>query len=276
MKKYFFVKKTYKWLRCMTCRMMLWVLMAAMTATALQAQTDAPPTVNIVSPLNGSIVSNEQVTITYEVTGGAPSSVRISVDDRAVQLITDAQLGENTAIIDIPDRNSVISIVARNAAGASAAATVSLVWQTVVFKPSLYILAIGISNYDDPGLRLQFPAKDASDFSRALMQQAGLLFESVDVRLLVDRRASAEGIRDGLQWLQTETTNRDLAMLFFAGHGVNNNVGDFFFMPVNADKDRINATCVGYAEFKAAIDAIPGKLLLFMDACHSGNVLGST
>jgi hypothetical protein len=109
-----------------------------------------------------------------------------------------------------------------------------------------------------------------------MLRQEGLLYEKVELLLLTDEYASAENIRDGLNWLQYQTTQQDVAMLFMAGHGINNNVGDFYFMPVNADAERLNATCVGYQEIKRTIDANAGKLLVFMDACHSGNVLGNT
>jgi hypothetical protein len=65
-------------------------------------------------------------------------------------------------------------------------------------------------------------------------------------------------------------------MMFIAGHGINNNLGDFFFVPVNGDIDKINATCVSYTDIKRTISSVAGKLLVFMDACHSGNVLGTT
>jgi len=136
-------------------------------------------------------------------------------------------------------------------------------------------LAIGVSRYDDRNLRLQFAAKDAIDFSLSMFRQEGLLYERVELRLLTDEQATAQNIRDGLQWLQNQTTFSDVAMLFMAGHGVNNNIGDFFFMPVDADVNRINATCVSYSEIKRTIDAIAGKIIVFIDACHSGNVLGN-
>ena len=47
-------------------------------------------------------------------------------------------------------------------------------------------------------------------------------------------------------------------------------------MPVNADINRINATCVSYVDIKRTTSAVAGKLIVFMDACHSGNVLGNT
>jgi len=152
--------------------------------------------------------------------------------------------------------------------------------QTIVaqneFKPSLYVLAIGISDYDNPKLRLQFPAKDASDFSQAMMRQMGLMYENVVTKVLTDRLATTENIRDGLQWLQIETTSRDIAMLYIAGRGINNNTGDFFFLPVNADINNKEATCISHAEIKQTISSVTGKLLVFVEASHSGNVLGRT
>jgi hypothetical protein len=232
------------------------------------------PEVNIIDPLNGSVVEGEQVKISYIISETAPKSVKISIDGKSVQLITDAKIGQNIVTVDIPEKDCKISIVAQNEFGASAPAAVNLIRDDRIFKPSLYILAIGVSNYDNPDMRLQFPAKDATDFTQTLMRQVGQIYESVDVKLLTDRKATAENIRDGLEWLQTETTNRDIAMIFIAGHGVNNNVGDFYYMPVNADPKRINATCVSYMDIKATISAVAGKLLVFMDACHSGNVMG--
>ena len=234
------------------------------------------PQASIVYPLNGSAFSGEQVRIVFVISEAEPKAARILVDDRAVQLMTEVIIGENTAIVDVPNRDCKITVVVQNEFGAGDPANVNIIRDENIYKPSLYVLAIGVSNYDDASLRLQFPAKDASDFSQAMIRQAGLLYESVDVRLLTDRRATAENIRDGFQWLQTETTSRDIAMLFIAGHGTNNNTGDFFFMPVNADADRLLATCIGHAEIKSAVSSITGKLLVFMDACHSGNILGDT
>jgi len=234
------------------------------------------PKVSIINPINRSTVETEQVKIVYDVSETIPTAVRILVDGRPVQLITDAKLGENTVMVDIPNKDCNITIVAQNEFGASVPATVDLIRNRHIFKPSLYILAIGISNYDDPDLRLQFPAKDARDFTQALIQQGGLLYERVNVNLLFDRSATAENIRDGLSWLQAETTSRDIAMLYIAGHGINDNLGDFFFMPVNADINRINATCVSYVDIKRTTSAVAGKLIVFMDACHSGNVMGNT
>jgi len=231
--------------------------------------------VTIVQPLNGSFFDGDQVKVDFIISGTEPKLVRILVDDKPLQLLTDVKLGQNTTIVNLPTRDCKISVIAANDFGASSPAVVNLRRNEHIFKPTLYILAIGVSKYDDPELRLQFAAKDAIDFSLSMVQQQGLLYEKVELRMLTDEQASSENIRRGLQWLQNETTFGDVAMLYMAGHGINNNIGEFFFMPVNAEMNSINATCVSYREIKSTIDAVAGKMLVFMDACHSGNVLGA-
>ena len=240
----------------------------------LQSKAEAPQ-VTIIQPINGTVFDEEHIKVTYMISGSAPNLAKILLNDKPVQLLNEVKLGENSVVVDVPARDCKISIVVQNEFGASVPAVVHLTRSEYIFKPALYVLSIGISNYANPDIRLQFPAKDATDFSQAMFRQEGLLYEKVVVRLLTDGQATAENIREGLYWLQTETTSRDVAMLYMAGHGVNNNVGDFFFMPVKADIDRINSTCVGYTEIKGTIDIIAGKRIVFMDACHSGNVLGN-
>ena len=235
-----------------------------------------PPQVIIIQPVNGTFFDNDKITVDYFISGTTPKSAKILVDDIPVQLLTEeVKTGQNTVILNVPMRNCKISIIAQNEFGASVPAIVHLKRSEYIFKPTLYVLAIGISKYNNPNLHLQFAAKDAIDFSQAMLRQQGLLYEKVVLKLLVDAQAVAENIRSGLEWLQKETTQKDVAMLYMAGHGENNNVGDFLFMPVYADIDRLNATCISHREIKQTIDAVAGKMLVFMDACHSGNVLGN-
>ena len=240
-----------------------------------------PPEINILNPLPGSSASNRQVKVQYTVhsqSGNPLRSVKILVNGRPVQLLPSVQSGPNEAWVEIPEGDSEISLIAQNEYAYSVPATVRLKWTGSKFdnilKPKLYILAIGVSKYKNNNLALQFASKDATDFANILSKQKGLLYSDVSIKLLTDENSSKNNILDGLDWILTETTSRDVAMVFFAGHGINDNTGNFYYMPVEADPDRLRTTCVNYLEIQQSISAIAGKVVLFMDACHSGGVMG--
>jgi uncharacterized caspase-like protein len=63
-------------------------------------------------------------------------------------------------------------------------------------------------------------------------------------------------------------------MVFIAGHGVNDERGRYYFLPANVDVDRLAATAVPFTEIRRHLANLRGKGLLFVDTCHSGNVMG--
>jgi uncharacterized caspase-like protein len=69
-------------------------------------------------------------------------------------------------------------------------------------------------------------------------------------------------------------TQKDVAVLFFAGHGINDANGVFYFLPVDADLERLKRTGISQSDIVSTVTAIAGKVLVFMDACHSGNLMG--
>ncbi len=141
-----------------------------------------------------------------------------------------------------------------------------------VIKPKLYVLAVGAAAYEKPALRLKFPAKDAWDISRLLAGQKGGIYREVETRLLTDETCTKDDILDGLQWLEESTTQHDVALLFFAGHAVNNNRNDLYYLPCDADPDNLRRTALRMEEVTATVEGIAGKVLCFLDTCHSGNI----
>jgi hypothetical protein len=80
-----------------------------------------------------------------------------------------------TLHLTIPRRDSSVSVIAYNGNGAGEPATVKVKWSGPGTDPelTLYVLAIGISNYKDQKVRLRFPAKDAADFVKLARAQEG-------------------------------------------------------------------------------------------------------
>jgi WD40 repeat protein len=245
-----------------------------------------PPTITIISPANGSAVSSNTVKVTYSVSSpdDAPlKNLKVLVNGRPVALqrgVEGLELNEKTISVTIPSQDCTITLLAENDNGTSPEANLYIKWSTpvanndFVYKPKLYVLAIGISDYNNPSYKLGFAAKDAGDFATAISKQKGTLYSDVIIKKLVDKEATKDAITDGLDWIQKQTGQKDVAMIFYAGHGMNDNNGIFYMLPVGADMDRIRTTCLNFEELKQTVSNIAGKVVVLIDACHSGNVMG--
>jgi len=252
-----------------------------------------PPVVTILSPQDGTTASSTNITIRYEVrvpTGEPVTEIIGLLDGRPFPIPTSREVrpvgkeSPNLEIrelqIEVPARESEISILARNRWASSEPSTVRVRWQNhsrpaaALPKPSLHALVIGVSRYDDSSLALQFSAKDALDFASALRRQQGGLYKAVVTKVLTDAEATKANILEGLDWLEQETTRNDLAVVFLAGHGVNDKSGVYYFLPVNAKVDQLRRTGLAFSDIKNTVASLAGKTLLFADTCHAGNIFG--
>jgi WD40 repeat protein len=252
-------------------------------AATVSVQEKLPPVVAILSPLDGTEISTASVTIGYLVRGQEPATaLKVLVDGRPV---TEEGAGKpvkesGEVSVKIPQRDCEVSVIAQNRFAASAPATIRLRWKGAVgkeefeIKPKLYVLAVGVSAYQNAELRLDLAAKDALDFGAAWNKQRGRLYSGVEVRALTDAQATKGNILDSLEWIQKQVTSKDVAVLFFAGHGINDPTGGFYFLPVDADLEKLKRTGISQADITSTVAGIAGKVLVFMDACHSGNLMG--
>lgn len=248
-----------------------------------------PPVIEILAPAPDSIVNGDKITLRYEVRAAADAPVRdvqVLVDGRPLgqgrglqRLDTASRTGE----IQVPlppatGRPVTLSLISSNRHGTSSPAIVSVRrpdsaagggdWR----KPDLFVLAVGVSAYADESLRLNFAAKDARDFARTIAELEGGLYRRVHVRLLPD--ATGAQILDGLQWLERETTQHDVAMIFASGHGYDDEYGDYYLLPADVDVANLRRTAVPRRELETTLERLVGKALLFLDTCHAGRVHG--
>lgn len=246
-----------------------------------------PPTVELLDPVDGALFSRPELTLRYRANsrGGEPiTRVQVLVDGRPLAgargLGRVKPDGKTTAtqLVVLPPRDLQLSLIAENRHGASPPASVQLVWgggaqAEFRVKPKLYALVVGVADYRDDSLDLVYPAKDARDLAAVIRGQQGRLYRAVEVRLVTD--GDGDAILDGLDWLRDQVTAKDLALLFMAGHGVNDKDGDYYFLPSDANTDRLRRTAVPYYEVKKTLSALPGKALAFIDTCHAGDIMGT-
>jgi len=257
----------------------------------VQVDQALPPIVTIRSPDNNTEVSETAVKLQFAVrtSGDAPvTAVRALVDGRPmgsarrIQEVAGKGDAETTQTLDValPAHDCEISIIAENKNGVSAPATIKLHWkgkaEEDLVKPKLYVLSVGVSKYKNPAYTLDFAAKDASDFNDALKAQGGKLYRSVETRLLTDDQANKDALLEGLEWIQKQTTSRDVAMIFLSGHGVRDASGDYYYVPYAFDMDHKRSTGVLFYEIEKTIKDIAGKVVFFVDTCHSGGAAGKS
>ncbi|MDM8566597.1 caspase family protein [Candidatus Halobeggiatoa sp. HSG11] len=249
----------------------------------LKIQQILPPIVNIISPADGANFSSSTIELHYRLRSPSNEKItnlKILIDGNEQRgpettLVPDAT---NSLSISVPKRDIAISLIAENRYAASVPSTINLKYvgkkQTFRIPIKLYVLAVGISDYDNDRLDLNYAAKDARDFAKLLESQKDYgLYSEVVVKLLTD--VNRDQILDGLEWIEKQVTQHDVAMVFFAGHGANNNQGDYVFMPRDFNHKRVRRTTLPYYELKSTMVRLAGKRLLFLDTCHSGNVLGT-
>jgi WD40 repeat protein len=150
---------------------------------------------------------------------------------------------------------------------------------------TLHVLAIGVDKFGDKAgdLHLDYAAEDAHDIATALEEsQTGKasLYADVKIQYLPNDRADNTAIRDALDDMATSMAasgpNQDVAVILVSSHGEMID-GQFYLVPYGVDlgsKNRIIASALSAADFAKKVQAIAarGKVLLLLDACHSGAV----
>jgi WD40 repeat protein len=252
-------------------------------------QQQLPPVVTLLSPQDGATFSDSNIKLRYRLRSPSDkpiTDIKVLIDGRPLKEVRGLERldiqqsvneSEQSLQITVPQRDVEVGLIAENEFAASEPATVQLRWQgqqptEFVIKPKLYLLAIGVSDYQNNRLDLSYADKDAQDLSQLLKAQKGL-YREVSVKLLTS--ASKGDILDGLDWIERETTQHDVAIVFFAGHGVNDNKGRYYFLPREVDTERLKRTGIAYYEVRETVSTLAGKALFFVDTCHSGNVMGA-
>jgi len=138
--------------------------------------------------------------------------------------------------------------------------------------PALQVLAVGISAFAKHEHDLLFSAKDATDVAACFRAQEGRLFSKVDVRLLTDAQATGEGITSSLEDLAGRSRPDDVTVVFFSTHGVTDEARrTYALVPHDFEMGSLG---VPGPVLQRCLEAIQGKVLVLLDTCHSGNVLG--
>jgi uncharacterized caspase-like protein len=149
-----------------------------------------------------------------------------------------------------------------------------------IILPNLWILSIGINKYDDKRINsLTYAAADAEGFVKAFESQKGRLFRDIKSLIITDNssvKPTCENIIDNIDYLSKAGAN-DIVVLFIAGHGMNDEKGEYYFLPcdtvITDDGSIKKSKAISWMVIKNVLD-IPAKKLIFVDTCHAEGASG--
>lgn len=243
------------------------------TAQPTFAAANSAPVLKILYPEDQSMFHTDQIKLKYQlIAGNCADSTRIVVMvDGQRQPTTRAVRAANTIDVDLPRHDCTVMMYAQNKNGNSEPATIRLIREATSMElPKLFVVAIGVGDYNDPKLpKLRFTCKDAKDFSKAITSKKGLPYEDVQVKILCDNEATRADIFEAMEWLKQESSPNDVCIFFFAGHGMRDEKDRFYFMPYGCNTNKLYE-CFSASDFRNEAEDIHGKLIAFVDACYSG------
>ncbi|MFP3041718.1 caspase family protein [Treponema primitia] len=145
--------------------------------------------------------------------------------------------------------------------------------------PNLRILSIGVSRYDEPRINhLGFAVFDAREMVNAFKAQEGKLYGTVTGALIATgelQPPTKNNITRELGNFFKGVSSQDTVILFLSGHAVNDDDGNYYFLPsdirLTPDGSIPYAEALSWETIAAALD-VPGRKLLFIDSSHSAGV----
>jgi hypothetical protein len=138
-----------------------------------------------------------------------------------------------------------------------------------------WALVVGISHFANPSINLKYPAKDAEDFSRFLIEKEN--FAADHVRLLTDQQATRANILSTLgdKWLPRVALPEDLVVIYISSHGSPADIdvgGVNYLVAYDTDINSLYATGIPLQDLMRIIKARvhADRVMIVLDACHSG------
>ena len=150
--------------------------------------------------------------------------------------------------------------------------------RTVIAPPNRRALLIGINDYPNPANRLEGCVNDTFLMSSAL-QESG--YQSEDIRVVLNERATAAAIMERLHWLLDDVSDGDERVLFYSGHGAQipaygakEEVDRFDECLVPYDFDWSLEHAVTDNQFVEFYSQLPygARFAAIFDCCHSGGL----
>ena len=133
------------------------------------------------------------------------------------------------------------------------------------------LLSVGVERYKDAEFgNVRFAEHDATEFASAWRELYG---DDCSVSTLLSEQATGGTVHNAITSMAAHSDPRDTVVFYFAGHGLY--TGRHLLALTDTYMNALDATAITFETIYTTLrDAHPKKLMLFIDACHSGFELG--
>ncbi len=257
--------------------------------------SEMPPIITLLSE-SALTTTSGSTTVNFAIESSTPVEKLIVIRNGVqvkTEILPSGKIGSIT--IDLEEGENIIAIRAKNqyalsdallvhvtrtvssnkrAAGTRQGSELDKQSSESIYKPTLYLLSIGVSRYKNSTYNLEVADVDAQSIVKMFKKQEGKIYNKVVTRQLLNDNANKDNILEALDWIERETTQRDMVIIFVAGHGINDDKGNYYFMAHDSDVNKLRRTAIRWIEIKDTISDLPSKVILMVDTCHSGNIMG--
>jgi len=199
----------------------------------------------------------------------------VPVNGKEGQLLRDAksQTLERTIPIKLAAGRNKIQVSVLNSAGAeSLYANAEVACTAQRPKPTLYAVAMGVSEYANPEWNLKYAAKDARDILERVKSRSGSSYGEIKELLLTDRDATKESLGKIREFLSKATVD-DTVLMFVAGHGLLDSKYDYYFGTADIDFNNPSGKGIAFEDFDDLLAELPClRKSLLIDTCHAGEL----
>jgi hypothetical protein len=137
---------------------------------------------------------------------------------------------------------------------------------------NLYLLAMGVADYDDDKLDLNCSVQDVNDLVAVLQEQEGLLYDKVYVESATDAEVTSAKIKQLRHTFLRKAQPDDTILIFVAGHGTRTEDGEYYFLTSGATGESPFEGIERYLlESMVTWEKLHAKRrVLLIDTCHAG------
>jgi len=154
-----------------------------------------------------------------------------------------------------------------------------------ILTANLYIISVGINDYKNPSMNLNYAYSDSKSIVAALYKSDKKLYNNIYSYQLSNEQATREGILNSFEEVSKVAKSNDVFVFYFAGHGFLKETdayeSEYYLVPHEvtnfySDDENLTSNGITTLDLIQRIESINcSKQLMLLDACQSGSAVAT-